>query len=194
MILLAYRHALRVSALIHLRWDQLDLEQGLLHVRRVKHGVLSTHPLTGAEIRALRKLKRLNGASAYVLLSERQGPRTDASVRTMMAQAGERAGLGFPVHPSQLRHGCDYKLANDQQDTRAIPLFLGYHNIQHTVQYTELAVERFLDFWRDEDEAGHDPSVGHVRTAPGRRTGCCRTSHASVAERLALSSPCRVTV
>jgi type 1 fimbriae regulatory protein FimB/type 1 fimbriae regulatory protein FimE len=57
--------------------------------------------------------------------------------------------LGFPVHPHQLRHGCGYKLANDKQDTRAIQLFLGHRNIQHTVKYTELAAERFQDFWRD---------------------------------------------
>jgi len=149
MILLAYRHGLRVSELIHLRWDQLDLEQGLFHVRRVKRGVPSTHPLTGTEIRALRKLKRLAGESAYVFLSERKGPLTDSSVRKMMAQAGVRAELGFPVHPHQLRHGCGYKLANDKQDTRAIQLFLGHRNIQHTVKYTELAAGRFQDFWRD---------------------------------------------
>jgi type 1 fimbriae regulatory protein FimB/type 1 fimbriae regulatory protein FimE len=149
MILLAYRHGLRVSELIHLRWDQFDLDQGLFHVRRVKNGVPSTHPLTGAEIRALRKLKRLAGESAYVFLSERKGPLTDSSVRKMMAQAGERAELGFPVHSHQLRHGCGYKLANDKQDTRAIQLFLGHRNIQHTVRYTELAAERFKDFWRD---------------------------------------------
>jgi integrase len=149
MILLAYRHGLRVSELITLRWDQLDLDQGLFHVRRVKNGVSSTHPLTGVEIRALRKLKRLAGESVYVFLSERKGPLTDSSVRKMLAQAGERAELGFPVHPHQLRHGCGYKLANDKQDTRAIQLFLGHRNIQHTVKYTELAAERFQDFWRD---------------------------------------------
>jgi len=38
MILIAYRHALRVSELISLRWDQLDLTQGLIHVRRRKNG------------------------------------------------------------------------------------------------------------------------------------------------------------
>jgi integrase len=149
MILLAYRHGLRVSELINLRWDQLDLDQGLFHVRRLKNGVPSTHPLTGAEIRALRKLKRLVGDSVYVFLSERKGPLTDSSVRKMIAQAGEIAELGFPVHPHQLRHGCGYKLANDKQDTRAIQLFLGHKNIQHTVKYTELAAERFKDFWRD---------------------------------------------
>ena len=151
MILLAYRHGLRVSELIRLRWDQFDLEQGLLHVRRVKNGVPSTHPLTGSEIRALRKLKRLVGESAYVFLSERKGPLTDSSVRKMITQAGEVAALGFPVHPHQLRHACGYKLANAKQDTRAIQLYLGHRNIQHTVKYTELAAERFKDFWRDDD-------------------------------------------
>jgi integrase len=151
MILLAYRHGLRVSELIHLRWDQLDLEQGLFHVRRVKRGVPSTHPLTGTEIRALRKLKRLAGESPYVFLSERKSPLTDSSGRKMIAQAGEVAALGFPVHPHQLRHACGYKLANAKQDTRAIQLYLGHRNIQHTVKYTELTVGRFQDCWRDED-------------------------------------------
>jgi type 1 fimbriae regulatory protein FimB/type 1 fimbriae regulatory protein FimE len=130
MILLAYRHGLRVSELITLRWDQLDLDQGLLHVRRLKNGVPSTHPLTG---------------------TERKGPLTDSSVRKMIARAGEVAALGFPVHPHQLRHACGYKLANARQDMRAIQLYLGHRNIQHTVKYTDLAAGRFQDFWRDED-------------------------------------------
>jgi integrase len=55
-------------------------------------------------------------------------------IRTMIAQAGEIADLGFPVHPHQLRHGCGYTLANDKQDTRAIQHFLGHKNMRHTVQ------------------------------------------------------------
>jgi integrase len=146
MILLAYRHGLRVAALMHLRWDQIDLAQGLLHVRRVTSGVPSTHPLTGTTMRALRKLKPLAGDAAYVFLSERQGPLTDSSVRTLIARAGELPGLGFPVHPHQLRHGCGYKLANDQQDMRAIQLLLGHRHIQHTVTYTELPAAQLKDF------------------------------------------------
>jgi site-specific recombinase XerD len=69
----------------------------------------------------------------------------------MIARARARAGLGFPVRPHQLRHSCGFKLANDKQDTRAIQLFLGHRNIQHTVKYTELAAGRFQDVWRDED-------------------------------------------
>ncbi len=48
-----------------------------------------------------------------------------------------------------LRHATDFKLANDGHDTRAIQLYLGHKNIQHTVRYTELAVGRFKDFWSD---------------------------------------------
>ncbi len=36
LILIAYRHALRVSELVSLRWDQVDLKQGQLHVVRVE--------------------------------------------------------------------------------------------------------------------------------------------------------------
>jgi type 1 fimbriae regulatory protein FimE len=151
MILLAYRHGLRVSELINLRWDQLDLDQGFFHGRRLKHGVPSTHPLTAAEMRALRRLKRRAPDAAYVFLSERKGPLTDSGVRKMIAQAGGRAALVFPVHPHQLRHSCGFTLANDKQDTRTIQLFLGHRNIQHTVKYTELAAGRFHDFWRDKD-------------------------------------------
>ena len=46
-------------------------------------------------------------------------------------------------------YACGFKLANDGQDTRAIQSFLGHKNIQHTVRYTELAPNRFKNFWRD---------------------------------------------
>src|SRR4051794_27963215 len=52
MVLLAYRHGFRASELCALRWDQIDLASGRLHVYRVKNGVPSVHPLTGVEIRA----------------------------------------------------------------------------------------------------------------------------------------------
>ena len=65
MLLIGYRHGLRVSELVALRWDMVDIKQGLLHVTRMKNGVASAHPLRGPELRALRKLQRLYPESPY---------------------------------------------------------------------------------------------------------------------------------
>ncbi|MEM6559912.1 MAG: tyrosine-type recombinase/integrase, partial [Myxococcota bacterium] len=148
MILVAYRHGLRVSELVNLRWEQVDFATGLLHVRRRKKGTPSTHPMGGQEIRSLRKLKR-EGEGAFVFTTQRKGPLTDSTFRKILAVAGERAELELPIHPHMLRHSTGFKLANDGQDTRAIQHYLGHRNIQHTVRYTELAADRFNGFWKD---------------------------------------------
>jgi type 1 fimbriae regulatory protein FimE len=148
-LLIAYRHGLRVSELVALKWEQVDLKAGQLRVTRLKSGDASTHPLRGPELRALRQLRRDWPDSPYVLCSERGGPMTASNIRKMVARSGLAAKLPFPVHPHMLRHGCGYKLANDGQDTRAIQLYLGHRNIQHTVRYTQLSDKRFQDFWKD---------------------------------------------
>ena len=93
LILLAYRHGLRVSELVALRWDMVDLKQGLLHVNRLKHGTASTHPIRGPEIRALRRLQR-DDDSPYLFVTERGGPLTTATVYRVLTQF-EGAGLSM---------------------------------------------------------------------------------------------------
>lgn len=149
LILVAYRHGLRVSELVSLRWDQVDLQQGLLHVTRFKHGIASVHPLRGPELRALRRLQRDYPETAYVFVSERKAPLTTDAIRKIVRRAGHHAGIEFPIHPHMLRHATGYKLANDGQDTRAIQHYLGHRNIQHTTRYTELTSDRFKNFWHD---------------------------------------------
>jgi type 1 fimbriae regulatory protein FimB/type 1 fimbriae regulatory protein FimE len=149
LILLTYRHGLRVSEAVALQWAVIDLRQGRLHVRRLKDGLPSVHPLRGPEIRALRRLERESPRSPYVFVSERGSPLTDSTARKMIARAGRSAGLEFPVHPHMLRHATGYQLANDGHDTRAIQHYLGHKNIQHTVRYTQLSAMRFQEFWRD---------------------------------------------
>jgi site-specific recombinase XerD len=131
------------------RREQVDLRQGLLHVRRRKNGLPSTHPLRGPELRALRKLLRDDPETPYVFISERKAPMTASAFGKVVARAGDAARLGMPIHPHMLRHSTGFKLANDGQDTRAIQHYLGHKNIQHTVLYTRLAADRFNDFWRD---------------------------------------------
>ena len=149
MILIAYRHGLRVSELVRLKWSQVDLSQSLLHVYRLKQGVQSTHPLAGIELRALRKLQRDYPSTDFLFMSERKAPLTDHACRKIMTRAGEQAQLALSVHPHMLRHATGFKLANDGQDTRSIQQYLGHRNIQHTVRYTQLSAQRFDRFWTD---------------------------------------------
>ena len=149
MILMAYRHGLRVSELVSLKWSQIDLKQGLLFVNRRKNGMDSTHPLWGKELRALRKLMRDYPETTYVFVSERKSPMTASTFRKMLSRAGKEAKLSLSVHPHMLRHSTGFKLANDGQDTRSIQHYLGHKNIQHTVRYTEMTPNRFKDFWKD---------------------------------------------
>ena len=148
-ILIAYRHGLRASELVEVRWDDIDLATGKLHVRRAKGGAASVHPIGAKESRALRRLHRERPiTSPYVFVSERGAPLSVAGYQRMVARAGEAARFGFLVHSHMLRHGCGYKLANDGQDTRAIQHYLGHRSIASTVRYTALAPGRFKGFWK----------------------------------------------
>jgi integrase len=150
MILVAYRHGLRPAELVDLRWDQIEFAAGALHVRRVKRGTPSTHPILGDELRALRRLQReQEPKSPFVFSSERGAPFTAAGFARMVERTGVEARLGFKSHPHMLRHACGYALANKGHDTRALQAYLGHRNIQHTVRYTELSPTRFKDFWRN---------------------------------------------
>jgi type 1 fimbriae regulatory protein FimB/type 1 fimbriae regulatory protein FimE len=145
-ILLAYRHGLRAQELCQLRWSQIDLRHGRLHVNRAKGGQESVHPLHGPELRALRPLQ---GHSPYVFTTEAGTPVTTAWFLRMIQRTGVAAKMPFQVHPHMLRHSTGYKLANDGHDTRSLAHYLGHRNLQSTARYTALAPDRFRDFWRD---------------------------------------------
>jgi len=146
MILLVYRHGLRVSELCGLRWDQVDFASARLAVRRAKGGVEGGHPLSGRELRALRPLK---GSGPWVFANERGGPMTPAGVRKIVARAGRLGGLEVTVHPHMLRHGCGYALANRGTPTRTIQEYLGHRSIASTAIYTALAERQFVGLWED---------------------------------------------
>jgi type 1 fimbriae regulatory protein FimB/type 1 fimbriae regulatory protein FimE len=148
MILVAYRHGFRAAEVVDLQWAQIDFNAGTMAVRRVKKGSPATHPIRGDELRALRRLQREQEKSAYVFTSERGAPFTPAGFAKMLERLGIAAKLGFKAHPHMLRHACGFALANKGHDTRALQAYLGHKNIQHTVRYTELAPDRFKDFWR----------------------------------------------
>ena len=152
MMLLGYRHALRVSELVNIRMADLDLDTGRLFVRRNKGSLSTSQPLEGDEIRAVRRWlrQRIDAPccnSPLLFLSER-GPMTRQAFNYVCAEVGRRAGVSMKVHPHMLRHSCGFALANKGCDTRLIQDYLGHRNIRHTQLYTRTAAVRFEGLWQ----------------------------------------------
>lgn len=147
LILTIFRHGLRVSEAVDLKWDQVDFNAGSIHINRIKNGKPATHFLEGDEMRALRRLRREYAKSPFIFITERRGPLTRSTVNKLVRRAGRKADIEFPVHPHMLRHACGYYLANKGVDTRTIQDYLGHVSITHTVRYTELSPHKFKGLW-----------------------------------------------
>ena len=144
-----FRHGLRVTEVINIKWEQVDFKEGLLHVARIKNGKDSVHPIPGVELRLLRRLERQPNRQRHLFLSERKSPITNTVINRMVQKAGERSGIEFSVHPHMLRHACGFYLANKGTDLRTIQMYLGHANIANTVIYTQLSSGKFRGLWND---------------------------------------------
>jgi type 1 fimbriae regulatory protein FimB len=147
LVLMMYRHGLRVSEAIGLRRDEVDLDQARLWVRRLKNGLSVEQPIAGDELRALKRhLARRTNALPWLFVSERGQPLTRQAVNYLLAVAAARAGLA-PVRPHMLRHACGFYLANKGYDLRLIQDYLGHREPKHTAHYTRTAAYRFEGLW-----------------------------------------------
>ena len=156
MILVAYRHGLRVSELIAWQWDQIDMDAATVYVRRKKGSKSGMHTLQRDEIALLKRIgHNPRDRTGNVFRNERGGPMSESSFFKIIARAGKEAGLPFPVHPHMLRHACGFELTKAGHPTRVIQDWLGHRNIQHTVRYTELDPGRFksASIWGEKKKA-----------------------------------------
>ena len=135
MILMIWRHGLRVSELIGFRRDALNLAQARVWVSRRGNSVSAEHPIRRDELQAIKSyLQTRSDNLPWMFVSERQAPFTDRGVEKIVANAGKRADLGH-VYPHMLRHSCGYYMAKKGCDSRTIQEYLGHRTSQHTARY-----------------------------------------------------------
>jgi len=147
LLLMIYRHGLRVSESISLRKADLNLAQSRIWIERLKNGLSVEQPIAGDELRAIKRhLNSRTDNLPWLFISERGQPLTRQSVNYIIKKASERSGLDN-VHPHTLRHSCGYYLANRGYDLRLIQDYLGHRDPKHTVHYTRVAGSRFEGLW-----------------------------------------------
>ena len=152
LLLLMFRHGLRVSEACRMKLDQVDTESRVLHVARLKGGLSTTQPLRGDELRAvsawLKERARMKPTGKAFFVSEQRKPLHRSTVNLLMKTYSKAASLPLLAHPHMLRHACGFALADQGADTRLIQDYLGHRNIQHTVKYTATNPARFEKLWR----------------------------------------------
>ena len=148
LMLMMYRHGLRVSEVIALRRDDVDLGQARLWVRRLKNGLSVEHPIPGDELRFIRRyLGNRTDRLPWLFLSERGQPLSRKTVYYLVSTAAQSAGLE-KAHPHTLRHSCGYHLAGKGTDLRTMQDYLGHRDPRHTVHYSRISGRRFEGLWK----------------------------------------------
>jgi integrase len=148
IILLSYRHGLRISELIGLKWEQVELEEARIHINRLKGSNAGVHPMAADECRLCAKLRsRQPTKSPWMFTSKTGLVLTRDGVTKALATVCAIAKLEIPFHHHMLRHSCGYALTAQGNDTRLIQEYLGHRSIEHTVRYTALDPAKFKGLW-----------------------------------------------
>lgn len=148
IILMLFRHGLRVSELTGLRRSDVNLDEARVWVERLKGSLSTEQPIEGDELRLLRRYLRTREDNLpWLIVSNRLGQMTRRNVQYIIEEAGRAAKLPFHVHPHMLRHSTGYHLANTNAGDRVTQDYLGHRNPRHTTRYTRTASSRFEGLW-----------------------------------------------
>jgi integrase len=153
MLRFCFRHGMRVSELVALKWQDVDFTgRNVIIMRRKQRTASGTrpnvHPLAPEEVKALKRLQADYGEqSDFVFATERQGADgrfqgfTTSGFSKLLRRLEEKAGVAN-LGPHALRHGCAQRLADAGKDAFLIRDALGHKNVATSNSYVAASPER----------------------------------------------------
>lgn len=134
LILLSYRHGLRSSEAILLKFSNIDFNSFQIWVERLKGSISSNHPLAKDEVNLIKRRSKESGTEFLF-------PFNSSRVRQICREIAKDTHIDFNHH--KLRHTCGYDMAMKGVDPLIIKNYLGHKNIQNTMVYVQGAGRQF---------------------------------------------------
>ena len=150
MIELMYSCGLRVSELVGIDINDLDLEEGFVRVKG-KGGKTRFSPIGRSAIDAVEMYlsRRPNCENDALFVNQNNHRISPRSVQNIVKKRALEVGVTVNVHPHMLRHAAATHFLQSSHDLRTVQEFLGHKSIKSTQVYTHLD---FLELSKVYDE------------------------------------------
>ena len=146
LLWMCFNHGCRVSEIRHWKLSDIDIQSGVIYIRRLKNGFSTTHPIYKQEVKVLKEWLRVRNNypgnnSGWLFLSRNGQPLSRQRIYQMMKNLSLVAQLEINAHPHMLRHSFASHMLQASGDLRAVQEMLGHASIASTQIYTHLDFE-----------------------------------------------------
>ena len=150
MIELLYSCALRVSELVGINFEDIDMDEGFVKVMG-KGGNARFSPMGQTTVDVLKRYikQRPNCATNALFINQNNTRISTRTVQNVVKKRALQVGISINVHPHMLRHAAATHFLQSSHDLRTVQEFLGHKSIKSTQVYTHLD---FLELSKVYDE------------------------------------------
>ena len=137
IIQIGYSAGLRISEIINLKWQDIDFDRNLIHLKRAKG---KKDRIVMLSLKVKESLMNLTpNKEGYVFLTNRDGKYTQRTIQKIIENAATKVGIRKSISPHTLRHSFATHLLENGTDIRYIRDLLGHSDISTTLIYTKVS-------------------------------------------------------
>ena len=151
MFTIMYAYGLRVSEVVNLKWEDVDLNEGIVHItgKGNKQRIVPFFPgckklLNNYKVRYWNeKVKE----GSYIFISNRGSQMTARGIQYVMQKHADAIGFHMRVHPHMLRHSFATHLLDNGADIRVVQELLGHASLSTTQIYTHVSSKKLQEVY-----------------------------------------------